>query len=60
MSTQDDVTKEKQRISEALAGIDAQREELARQLGELEAAERVLVRYSKGVTARKTASTSVV
>jgi hypothetical protein len=57
MSTLDDVTKEKQRISEALARIDAQREELARQLGELEAAERVLARYSKGATARKTAST---
>jgi hypothetical protein len=57
MSTLDEITKEKQRIGEALARVDAQRDELAGQLGELEATERVLARYSKGPRARKTAST---
>jgi hypothetical protein len=56
MSTLDEITKEKQRIREALARVDAQREKLSGQLGELEAAERVLARYSKGTPARKTAS----
>jgi hypothetical protein len=56
MSTLDEITKEKQRVSEALARVDAQRERLACQLGELEATERVLARYSKGPQARKTAS----
>jgi hypothetical protein len=56
MSTLDEITKEKQRIAEALAHIDAQRDKLAGQLGELEAAERVLARYSKGTPARKIAS----
>src|ERR1700745_2299060 len=55
MSTLDEITKEKQRVSEALARVDTQREKLTGQLGELEAAERVLARYSKG-TGRKTAS----
>jgi hypothetical protein len=36
--------------------MDAQREALAGQLGELEATERVLARYSKGPRARKMAS----
>src|SRR5712671_3980302 len=56
MSTLDEITKEKQRIGEALARVDAQREKLTGQFGELEAAERVLARYSKGTPARKTAS----
>ena len=56
MSTLDEITKEKQRVSEALARVDAQREKLSGQLGELEATERVLARYSKGTQARKTAS----
>jgi hypothetical protein len=56
MSTLDEITKEKQRIGEALARVEAQREKLTGQLGELEAAERVLARYSKGTPARKTAS----
>ena len=47
MSTLDEITKEKQRVGEALARVDAQREKLSSQLGELEAAERVLARYSK-------------
>jgi hypothetical protein len=44
MSTLDEITKEKQRVSEALARVDAQREKLASQLNELEATERVLAR----------------
>src|SRR5271167_4992474 len=56
MSTLEEIAKEKQRIGEALARVDAQREKLTGQLGELEAAERVLARYSKATPARKTAS----
>jgi cell wall-associated NlpC family hydrolase len=56
MSTLDEITKEKQRVSEALARVDAQREKLTGQLSELEATERVLTRYSKGTQVTKTAS----
>jgi predicted nuclease with TOPRIM domain len=56
MSTLDEITKEKQRISDALARVDAQREKLTEQLSELEATERVLARYSKGRQAKKMAS----
>jgi hypothetical protein len=56
MSTLDEITKEKQRVSEALARVDAQRDKLTSQLSELEATERVLARYSKGTRARMTAS----
>jgi hypothetical protein len=56
MSTLDEITNEKQRVGEALARLDAQREKLTGQLGELEAAERVLARYSKGTGPRKAAS----
>ena len=56
MSTLDEITREKQRVSEALARVDAQREKLTGQLGELAATERVLARYGKGTGARKTAS----
>jgi hypothetical protein len=56
MSTMDEIAKEKQRVGEALARVDAQREKLTGRLGELEAAERVLARYSKGTQAKKTAS----
>jgi CRP-like cAMP-binding protein len=56
MSTVNEITKEKQRISDALARVAAQRDKLASQLSELEAAERVLARYSKGTLARNTAS----
>jgi len=56
MSTLDEITKEKQRVGEALARVDAQREKLSSQLSELEAAERVLARYSTGTPARKMAS----
>ena len=53
MAPLDEITEEKQRVSEALARIDAQREKLAGQLSELEAAERVLTRYGKGRPAKK-------
>ena len=56
MSTLDAITKEKQRLGEALARVDAQREKLTGQLGELEATERVLARYSQGAPAKKMAS----
>ena|SRR5262252_6951279 len=56
MSTFDKITKEKQRVGEALARVDAQREKLSSQLSELEATERVLARYTRGTQARKTAS----
>jgi hypothetical protein len=57
MSTLDEITKEKQRVSEALTRVDAQRDRLASQLNELEATERVLARYRKGAPARRAAST---
>jgi hypothetical protein len=56
MATLDEITKEKQRVSEALARADAQREKFAYQLSELEAAERVLERYRKGTQTVKTGS----
>ena len=55
MATLDEITKEKERVGGALARVDAQREKVARQLGELEAAERVLARYSKGTQSKKMA-----
>jgi len=56
MATLDEIAKEKQRIGEALARVDAQREKLAGQLSELDATERVLARYSKAPQARRSAS----
>jgi hypothetical protein len=56
MATLDEISKERQRVSEALARVDAQREKLVGQLGELEATERVLARYGKGPRARNMAS----
>ena len=56
MSTLDEIIKEKQRLGEALARVDAQRDKLTSQLTELEATERVLARYSKGTQTRKTLS----
>src|SRR5689334_16418440 len=56
MATLDEITKEKQRLGEALARLDAQREKLVSQLSELEATERVLARYSTATRARKTSS----
>jgi len=55
MSALDEIIKEKQRIGEMLARVDLQREKLASQLGEMEATERVLARYSTGTRATKTA-----
>ena len=54
MSTLDEITKEKQRLGEALARVDAQREKLVSELSELEATERVLARYSRGRPGRRT------
>ena len=51
----DEIVKEKQRVSEALALVDAQREKLAGQLSELETTERVLAHYSKGTGAKRSA-----
>jgi hypothetical protein len=56
MSTLDEIAEEKQRIGEALARADAQREKLTGQLSELEATERVLARYSKGTQTKKVAA----
>ena len=55
MSTLDEIAKEKQRIGEALARVDAQREKLTGQLSELEATERVLARYNKTPQSRRRA-----
>ena len=55
MSTLDEITKEKQRLGEALARVDKQRDKLTSELTELEATERVLARYSKR-TQRETRS----
>ena len=56
MATLDEITKEKQRLGEALTRVDAQREKLVSQLSELETVERVLARYSKGTQPRKISS----
>jgi CRP-like cAMP-binding protein len=56
MATLDEIAKEKQRITQALARVEAQRERLADQLNELEATERVLARYSQGPQGRRAAS----
>jgi hypothetical protein len=45
MATVDEIGQEKQRISERLARLDAERAKLADQLNELEIAERVLSRF---------------
>ncbi len=46
MATLDEIGQEKQRISERLARIDAERTKLADQLSELEITERVLTRLA--------------
>ena len=56
MSALDEITKEKQRLGDALARIDAQREQLVSQIRELEATERVLARYSKGAQTKRAAA----
>jgi hypothetical protein len=47
MSTLDDIATERQRLSERLAKLDGEREKLAAELAELEAAERVLSRFAE-------------
>jgi hypothetical protein len=47
MANVDELTQEKQRLSERLARLDAERAKLADQLNELEIAERVLSRFGK-------------
>ena len=61
MSTFDEITKAKQRLGDALARVDAQREKLTSKLSELEATERVLARYSTGtqVSSAKMPTTGV-
>src|SRR5262249_26029912 len=47
MSALDDIAQEGQRLSERLAKIDTERAKVAEQLTELEAAERVLSRFTR-------------
>ena len=55
MATLDEIGQEKQRISERLARVEAERTRLADQLNELEVAERVLTRFggTAGTTAER-------
>lgn len=50
----DEINNEKQRVSEALARVNSQREKLAGELAELEATECVPARYGKGSGVRRT------
>lgn len=56
MTTLDEITNEKKRITQVLARVDAQRERLADQLEELRAAERALARYSKTGQRKRTSA----
>ena len=47
MATSDEIGRERQRVSEQLARLDAERAKLANALNELEIAERVLTRFGK-------------
>lgn len=47
MATLDEIGQEKQKVSERLARLDAEREKLGAQLNELEVAERVLTRFGR-------------
>ena len=53
MATLDEIGQEKQRISERLARVEAERTKLAEQLNELEVAERVLTRFGGTDTAER-------
>jgi hypothetical protein len=53
MATIDEIGQEKQKLSERLARMDADRAKLADQLNELEVAERVLTRFGKPVTTER-------
>ena len=54
----DQISAEKTKVSERLAGLDADREKIATQLIDLETAERVLTRVSKTPLARRPRSAS--
>jgi hypothetical protein len=53
MATLDEIGQEKQKLSERLARMDADRAKLADQLNELEVAERVLTRFGKPATTER-------
>jgi hypothetical protein len=57
-TTVDQITAEKMKLSERLARLDADREKIATQLADLETAERVLTRVSKGPPGRRPRSAS--
>ena len=52
MSTLDDIAAQRERIAERLARIDAERAKLADELAELEAAERVVSRFTQPKSAK--------
>ena len=47
MATSDEIGRERQRVSEQRARLDAERAKLANEINELEIAERVLTRFGK-------------
>jgi len=53
MATLDEIGQEKQKVSERLARLDAERAKLGAQLNELEVAERVLTRFGKAETTER-------
>ena len=53
MATLDEIGQEKQKVSERLARLDAERAKLGSQLSELEVAERVLTQFGRGDTAER-------
>jgi hypothetical protein len=53
MATLDEIGQEKQKVSERLARLDAEREKLGAQLTELEVAERVLTRFGRVETTER-------
>jgi len=53
MATMEEIGQEKQKVTDRLARLDADREKLASQLNELEIAERVLTRFGRVETAQR-------
>jgi hypothetical protein len=53
MATMEEIGQEKQKVTERLARLDADREKLTSQLNELEIAERVLTRFGRVETAQR-------
>jgi hypothetical protein len=53
MATLDEIGQEKQKVSDRLARLDAEREKLGAQLNELEVAERVLTRFGRVETTER-------